>query len=76
MAKTIFYSLAALVHKILLCHSKIKFISLRYRVIFSLYFFIDLAKVESKASGLDSIKSDLNLPKISQDLDLNFVTLK
>ena len=35
--KTIFYSLAALVHKILFCHSKIKFISSRRRVISSMY---------------------------------------
>ena len=35
MAKTIFYSLAALVRKILFCHSKIKFISSRHRVISS-----------------------------------------
>ena len=33
MAKTIFYSLAALVRKILFCHSKIKFISSHHRVI-------------------------------------------
>ena len=38
MAKTIFYSLAALVCKILFCHSKIKFISSRLRVISSIYF--------------------------------------
>ena len=38
MAKTIFYSLAALVRKILFCHSKIKFISSRHRVISSIYF--------------------------------------
>ena len=37
MAKTIFYSLAALVRKILFCHSKIKFISSRHRVISSIY---------------------------------------
>ena len=33
VAKTIFYSLAALVRKILFCHSKIKFISSHHRVI-------------------------------------------
>ena len=38
-AKTIFYSLAVLVHKILFCHSKIKFISSRHRVIYILYVF-------------------------------------
>ena len=38
VAKTIFYSLAALVRKILFCHSKIKFISSRHRVISSIYF--------------------------------------
>ena len=38
VAKTIFYSLAALVHKILFCHLKIKFISSRHRVISSMYF--------------------------------------
>ena len=32
VAKTIFYSLTALVRKILFCHSKIKFISSRHRV--------------------------------------------
>ena len=37
MAKTIFYSLAALVRKILFCHSKIHFISSRHRVISSIY---------------------------------------
>ena len=36
-AKTIFYSLAALVCKILFCHSKIKFISSCHRVISSIY---------------------------------------
>ena len=36
VAKTIFYSLAALVHKIWFCHSKIKFISLRHVVISSI----------------------------------------
>ena len=36
MAKTKFYSLAALVRKILFCHSKIKFISSRHRVISSM----------------------------------------
>ena len=35
-AKTIFYSLAALVRKILFCHSKIKFISSHHRVISSI----------------------------------------
>ena len=40
VAKTIFYSLAAFVRKILFCHSKIKFISLRHRVISSIYFFL------------------------------------
>ena len=39
MAKTIFYSLAALVRKILFCHSKIKFTSSRHRVISSIYFY-------------------------------------
>ena len=39
VAKTIFYSLAALVRKILFCHSKIKFISSRPRVISSIYTF-------------------------------------
>ena len=37
MAKTTFYSLAALIRKILFCHSKIKFISSRHRVISSIY---------------------------------------
>ena len=37
VAKTIFNSLAALVRKILFCHSKIKFISSRHRVISSIY---------------------------------------
>ena len=34
VAETIFYSLAALVGKILFCHFKIKFISSRHRIIF------------------------------------------
>ena len=38
VAKTIFYSLAAPVRKILFCCSKIKFISSRHRVISSMYF--------------------------------------
>ena len=42
MANTIFYSLTALVRKILFCHSKIKFISSRHRVISSLYRRLDL----------------------------------
>ena len=42
MANTIFYSLAALVRKILFCHSKIKFICSRHRVISSLYRRLDL----------------------------------
>ena len=37
VAKTMFYSLAALVRKVLFCHSKIKFISSCHRVIFSIY---------------------------------------
>ena len=37
MAKTIFYSLAVLVCKILFCHSKIKFLSSHHRVISSMY---------------------------------------
>ena len=37
MAKTIFYSLASLVRKILFCHAKIKFISSRHCVISSIY---------------------------------------
>ena len=36
LRNTIFYSLAALVRKILFCHSKIKFISSRHRVISSI----------------------------------------
>ena len=36
VAKTIFYSLAAFVRKILFCHSKIKFISSPHRVISSI----------------------------------------
>ena len=38
VAKTMFYSLAALVRKILFCHSKIKFISSSRRVIFFLLY--------------------------------------
>ena len=38
VAKTIFYSLAALVRKILFCHSKIKFISSNRRVMFFLLY--------------------------------------
>ena len=40
VAKTIFYSLAELVRKILFCYSKIKFISSRHRVISSLYIYM------------------------------------
>ena len=52
VAKTIFYSLAALVRKILFCHSKIKFISSRHRIISSMYFtfgsiYVDLAERRS-----------------------------
>ena len=39
MAKTILNSLAALVRKILFCHSKIKFTSSRHRAISSIYFY-------------------------------------
>ena len=39
MAKTIFYSLAALVRKLLFCYSKIKFISSRHRVISCIFIF-------------------------------------
>ena len=38
VAKTIFYSFAALVRKILFCHSKIKFISSSRRVMFFLLY--------------------------------------
>ena len=38
VAKTLFYSLAALVRKILFCHSKIKFISSSRRVMFFLLY--------------------------------------
>ena len=38
VAKTIFYSLAALVRKILFCHSKIQFISSSRRVMFFLLY--------------------------------------
>ena len=38
VAKTIFYSLAALVRKILFCHSNIKFISSTRRVMFFLLY--------------------------------------
>ena len=38
MAKTLFYSLAALVRKIVFCHPKIKFISSHHRVISSIYY--------------------------------------
>ena len=37
MAKTIFYERAQRVSKILFCHSKIKFMSSRHRVISSIY---------------------------------------
>ena len=40
VAKTIFYSLAALVREMLFCHSKIKFISSRHRVISSMYYHV------------------------------------
>ena len=38
VAKTLFYSLAALVRKILFCHSKVKFISSSRRVMFFLLY--------------------------------------
>ena len=41
MAKAIFYSLAALVHKILFCHSKVKFISSRQWNILYLFCYED-----------------------------------
>ena len=46
VAKTIFYSLAALVRKILFCHSKIKFISSSRRAMFFLLYRVkDIDKV-------------------------------
>ena len=51
MAKTIFYSLAALVRKILFCHLKIKFISLRNRVISSIYCTFEVDKIGRGVQG-------------------------
>ena len=42
MAKTIFFSLAALVRKILFCYSKIKFMCSRHRVISSISLFFNV----------------------------------
>ena len=50
MAKTIFYSPAALVRKILFCYSKIKFISLRHHVMFSIYGTPKQRKIKFKPS--------------------------
>ena len=47
--KTIFYSLAALVRKILFCHSKIKFISSRPRVIY-IFLFINFSTAKWRIS--------------------------
>ena len=52
VAKTLFYSLSALVRKILFCHSKIKFISLLHRVISPLYISF---KPGSSASELEAV---------------------
>ena len=49
--KTIFYSLAALVRKILFCHSKIKFISSRPRVISSIYIAVNQVQVNTRLIG-------------------------
>ena len=51
MLKTIFYSLAALVRKILFKHQKIKFISSRHRVISFIYLmhFFNKLKLSYKA---------------------------
>ena len=55
MAKTKFYSLAALVRKILFCHSKIKFISWRHRVISSIY--LDGVSFYHKYNPLDGARA-------------------
>ena len=47
VAKTIFYSLAALVRKMLFCHSKIKFISSRHCVISSMYVVVRFYNISS-----------------------------
>ena len=62
VAKTIFYSLAALVRKILFCHSKIKFISSSRRVMFFL-----LYRHADDGVFDDFPKTFDHLPKISED---------
>ena len=59
-AKTIFYSLAALVRKILICPSKIKFISSRHRVISSISYFIF---IQALSSVLSYILSSMPSPE-------------
>ena len=46
MVKTIFYSLAALVRKILFCHSKVKFTSSLHRLISSIYTYLGPFRAE------------------------------
>ena len=60
VAKTIFYSLAALLRKILFCHSKIKFISSSRRVMFFLLY----------RHADDGVFDDF--PKISEDFSKIF----
>ena len=59
--KTIFYSLAALVRKILFCHSKIKFISSRPRVISSIYYMKESVLLGTKPL-VDSIRHFIRDP--------------
>ena len=54
MAKTVFYSLAVLVRKILFCHSKIKFISSHHHLISSMYIRIVLILVSYQTFSTSS----------------------
>ena len=74
VAKTIFYSLAALVRKILFCHSKIKFISSSRRVIFFLLcrhaddgVFDNFPKISEHFPNISE-----DSPKVVQRLDKRF----
>ena len=67
VAKTTFYSLAALVRKILFCHSKIKFISSSRRVMFFLLY---------RQKDIDKI-IDFNSPKSNCDgSDLQYSNIR
>ena len=76
VAKTIFCSVAALVRKILFCHSKIKFISSRHRVIFSIYLPLESTYIPPSsfliAMILDDYRDNITLESTKVYLDLPF----